>query len=301
METYNELVELPLLQERNIILAVKREDLIHPWVSGNKFRKLKFNLLEAKALGHDVLLTFGGAFSNHIMATAAAGKEHGFRTIGVVRGDELLHKWRENPTLKRAHDMGMVFEFVSRKAYANKDEMGFRRLLEEKFGRFYLLPEGGTNALAIQGCEEIVTPKDSGFDIIATCVGTGGTMAGLVRSSAPGQTVIGFPALKGHFLEATLKALVTKENWELVHDYHFGGYAKITGELVHFINGFKTETGIQLDPVYTGKMMYGLLHMIGRGDFASGTRILAIHTGGLQGIAGMNAKLRKKKLPLLQI
>lgn len=294
-------MELPLLQERNIILAVKREDLIHPWVSGNKFRKLKFNLLEAKALGHDVLLTFGGAFSNHIMATAAAGKEHGFRTIGVVRGDELLHKWRENPTLKRAHDMGMVFEFVSRKAYANKDEMGFRRLLEEKFGRFYLLPEGGTNALAIQGCEEIVTPKDSGFDIIATCVGTGGTMAGLVRSSAPGQTVIGFPALKGHFLEATLKALVTKENWELVHDYHFGGYAKITGELVHFINGFKTETGIQLDPVYTGKMMYGLLHMIGRGDFASGTRILAIHTGGLQGIAGMNAKLLKKKLPLLQI
>ncbi len=301
MDSYNQLVNLPMLQERNIVLAMKREDRIHPWVSGNKYRKLKFNLLEAKSQGHQTLLTFGGAYSNHIVATAVAGQENGLGTIGIVRGEELKDRWQKNPTLKKAHEMGMVLEFIPREIYATKHQLAFQEGLEKKFGRFYLLPEGGTNALAIRGCEEILTPKDVGFDFIATCVGTGGTMAGLVRSSTPGQTVLGFSALKGSFLEDTVKALVKKGNWHMVNDYHFGGYGKIDRELVTFINGFKAQTGIPLDPVYTGKMMYGLLTMIGKGHFAPGSRILAIHTGGLQGIAGMNEKLCKKKLPLLQI
>lgn len=301
MESFNQLVELPILKEKKVVLAIKREDKLHPWVSGNKFRKLKFNLLEAKRQGHHTLLTFGGAYSNHILATAAAGKENRMNTIGVIRGEELVDKWQENPTLKRAHSMGMVFEFVSREVYAKKEETDFLGSLEKKFGAFYVLPEGGTNELAIKGCEEILTETDLDFDFVATCVGTGGTMAGLIRAAAQNQTVLGFTALKGGFLAATIKKLVIQQNWRMVNEYHFGGYAKVSPKLITFINQFKDDTGIPLDPVYTGKMCYGLLHMVRQDQFAPGTKILAIHTGGLQGIVGMNEMLKKKKLPLLQI
>lgn len=184
----------------NISLIIKREDLIHPFVSGNKFRKLKYNLLQAKANNRDTLLTFGGAFSNHIAAVAYAGKEQGFKTIGIIRGDELFDKIEENPTLKFAQENGMEFEFVSREEYRLKSEASFIEKMKDKFGDFYLVPEGGTNELAVKGCEEILTEEDSVFDYVCCAVGTGGTISGLINSALPNQKILGFPALKGDFL-----------------------------------------------------------------------------------------------------
>ncbi len=297
----NQKVLLPLLEERGITLHIKREDTLHPFISGNKYRKLKYNLLEAKKQERIGLLTFGGAFSNHIAATAFAGKEAGFKTIGIIRGEELMYNWKENPTLKMASEHGMQFNFVSRSKYRDWGNPEFQNQLKEKFGNFYLLPEGGTNNLAVQGCEEILTREDKHFDIICSCVGTGGTIAGLINSAYSNQTVLGFPALKGDFLKEDILKFARNENWDLISDYHFGGYAKVDGVLVNFINAFRKETGIPLDPVYTGKMVYGIMDLVKRGFFKSKTRILAIHTGGLQGIAGMNQVLKRKKLSLLDI
>ena len=282
-------IELP-----GITLMMKREDLIDPIVSGNKFRKLKYNLLQAKARNQKQLLTFGGAFSNHIAAVAAAGKEHQFATIGIIRGNEIGNFVEGNPTLKFAAQCGMQFEFISREEYRKKSEPSFIDALEKKFGAFYLLPEGGTNALAVKGCEEILTQADSEFDFICCPVGTGGTISGLINSAKPHQKILGFPALKGDFLKEEICRFATNERWELITDYHFGGYGKVTDELVGFINTFFIKTGIPLDPIYTGKMVYGIIDLLQRNYFAEGAKILMIHTGGLQGIEGMNIKLKNK-------
>lgn len=278
---------------------IKREDKIHPFVSGNKFRKLKFNLLEAKTNGFDTLLTFGGAFSNHIGAVASAGKMFGFKTIGVIRGEELEGKISSNATLRFAKENGMTFKFVSREAYRNKMSEAFLKQLKDEFKNYYLIPEGGTNTLAIRGCEEILKPEDEVFDYVCCAVGTGGTITGLINSLKPGQQVLGFPALKGNFLQEDIAKFATQTNWELITNYHFGGYAKINKELVAFINTFKIDYGVALDPVYTGKMVYGIIDLIKKQYFPKGSRILAIHTGGLQGVEGMNAVLKKKNLPII--
>ncbi|WP_299549408.1 pyridoxal-phosphate dependent enzyme [Seonamhaeicola sp.] len=297
----NSINEQVILSENpGVELYVKREDKIHPFVSGNKYRKLKYNLLEARSLGHDTLLTFGGAYSNHIAAVAYAGKLFNFKTIGVIRGDELKGKVDDNETLRFARSNGMQFEFVSRAIYRTKADAGFLTGLNEFFGNFYLVPEGGTNDLAVKGCEEILTETDAGFDYICSAVGTGGTISGLINCSKPGQQVLGFPALKGDFLKEDISKFVSKTNWDLITDYHFGGYAKINEALITFINKFKTEHNIPLDPVYTGKMMFGIFDLIEKGFFKKGTKILAIHTGGLQGIEGMNAVLKKKHLPIIE-
>lgn len=292
---------MPLLREKGIHLYLKREDTIHPFISGNKYRKLKYNLLEAKKQGKETLLTFGGAFSNHIAAAAYAGHEQGMKTIGVIRGEELSNKWQDNPTLQLAHEHGMQFHFVSRSAYRLKNEPSFIQKLKEKFGDFYLLPEGGTNALAVKGCAEILTDADAQFDYICSAVGTGGTVAGLINAAQPHQTVLGFPALKGDFLSEEICTFVHNDGWKLVTDYHFGGYAKVDQQLIEFINLFRRETGIPLDPIYTGKMLFGIFDLIKQDVFEPGTQILAIHTGGLQGIKGMNLVLKKKNLPLLDV
>ncbi|MDF0717998.1 pyridoxal-phosphate dependent enzyme [Muricauda sp. 334s03] len=292
---------MPLLREKGIRLYLKREDTIHPFVSGNKYRKLKYNLLEAKKHGKDTLLTFGGAFSNHIAATAYAGWEQGLKTIGVIRGEELVGKWQNNPTLKLAHEHGMQFHFVSRSDYRYKNDPSFIEKLKEQFGDVYLLPEGGTNALAVKGCSEILTDEDVTFDYICSAAGTGGTVAGLINASRPHQSVLGFPALKGDFLIEEICTFVHNDRWKLVTDYHFGGYAKVDQQLIAFINLFKSETGIPLDPTYTGKMLFGIFDLIKQDVFEPGTQILAIHTGGLQGIKGMNLVLKKKNLPLLDV
>ena len=301
LQSTNQFLDLSILKEKNVILALKREDLLHPYVSGNKYRKLKYNLQAAKENGVGTLVTFGGAFSNHIAAVAYAGKEWGMKTIGVIRGEELQGNWCQNPTLARAHRNGMEFKFVSRQVYREKDIASFTTELKKQFGDFYMVPEGGTNALAVKGCEEILGEADREFDIICTCVGTGGTIAGLINSSFEHQKIIGFSALKGDFLSDVISEITTKDNWKLIADYHFGGYAKITEQLVLFINNFKSETDIPLDPIYTGKMLFGLLDMIKNDNFVSGTKILAVHTGGMQGIEGMNTVLKKKNLPLLEL
>lgn len=293
----NQEVKLP--KESKVRLFIKREDQIHPFVSGNKYRKLKYNLEEAVSLGFETLLTFGGAFSNHIAAVAAAGKIKGLKTIGVIRGEELVTKISTNPTLKFAQEQGMRLHFVSREAYKNKISRSFFEDLKSRFGTFYTIPEGGTNALAVKGCEEILMPKDKKFDYICCSVGTGGTISGIINASESQQQILGFPALKGDFLKDIIRKFAIKSNWELQTDCHFGGYAKINEGLVEFINQFKDEQGIALDPVYTGKMLFGIIDLIEKGYFPVGSKILAIHTGGLQGIEGMNLKLKNKHLPLL--
>ena len=288
-------IDLP----KGISLVIKRDDLIHPFVSGNKFRKLKYNLLQAKAENQSALLTFGGAYSNHIAAVAYAGKENGFQTIGIIRGDELADKIESNPTLNFAQKCGMQFEFVSIETYRLKIEETFLEQLQQKYGAFYLIPEGGTNALAIQGCQEILTPEDASFDYVACAIGTGGTISGLINSVLPHQKVLGFPALKGEFLQDEIRKFAHHENWELITDYHFGGYGKVSPDLIDWINRFYAQTQIPLDPVYTGKMVFGILDLIAKNYFPENANILLIHTGGLQGIQGMNLKLKNKGLPIL--
>ncbi|MCZ6594242.1 MAG: pyridoxal-phosphate dependent enzyme [Bacteroidetes bacterium] len=274
-----------------------REDKIHSFVSGNKFRKLKYNSEEAQICGQNRILTFGGAYSNHIAAVAAMGKEMDIATIGVIRGEELVHKISENPTLSFARDCGMRLHFISRSAYKNKTDPRFIETLRQKFKDFYLIPEGGTNALAVKGCEEILSESTNDFDYVCVSVGTGGTISGLINASEDHQTVLGFSALKGTFQISEIKKYTSKSNYLLLDDYCFGGYGRIDSSLVRFINEFKERTQIPLDPIYTGKMMFGIFQMIKNKKFRENSRILAIHTGGLQGIAGMNLKLKKKNLP----
>ncbi|WP_268849010.1 1-aminocyclopropane-1-carboxylate deaminase/D-cysteine desulfhydrase [Flavobacterium aestivum] len=290
-------LELP----NGISLEIKREDLLHPFVSGNKFRKLKYNLLQAKAENKETILTFGGAYSNHIAAVAYAGKEQGFKTIGVIRGEELGDKITENPTLQFAQECGMQFEFVTREAYRFKAEPDFIVNLQQKFGTFYLVPEGGTNEYAIKGCEEILTEEDAKFNYVCCAVGTGGTISGIINSALPHQKVLGFPALKGDFLKDEIRKFATNKNWELITDYHFGGYGKVNEELILFINQFYKQTGVPLDPIYTGKMVFGVIDLIQKNYFPDNTKILLIHTGGLQGIQGMNVILKKKNKTLIDV
>lgn len=287
------------IDDSGLVLEMKREDLIHPFVSGNKYRKLKYNLLAAKEEGHDTILTFGGAYSNHIAAVAAACHAEGFRSIGIIRGEELVSVFQENPTLSFAANCGMQLEFVDRELYRNKSIPEFLERLGMQWGNFYLLPEGGTNELAVKGCAEILTEEDSRFDFVCCSVGTGGTLAGLINSSFSHQKIIGFAALNGGFLKEEICKFAANDRWEIIGDFAFGGYAKITRELVDFINRFFAQTGIRLDPVYTGKMVYGVMKLIEGNYFPENARILMIHTGGLQGVAGMNLRLRKLKLPLL--
>jgi len=290
----NQQIALPFPNE--ITLYLKREDLIHPFISGNKFRKLKYNLLKAKEEKITKLITFGGAFSNHIAAVAYAGKENNLETIGIIRGDELESQMYENPTLLFAQECGMKFHFVTREEYKDKTTDLFIEKFKNIYGDFYLIPEGGANLLAVKGCEEILTEEDSQFSHVCCSIGTGGTISGLINSSHSHQKIIGFPSLKGDFLSEDIRKFAVKSNWELQSDYHFGGYGKINEELIRFINDFFKQTKIPLDPIYTSKMMFGILDLIKKGYFPEGSKILAIHTGGLQGIKGMNIYLKMKNL-----
>lgn len=289
MESFNQKVRFE--NAYGVELFIKRDDVLHKEISGNKFRKLKYNLEAAKEAGKKKLLTFGGAYSNHIAAVAAAGKYFGFETIGIIRGDELLDKFLENPTLRKAYEDGMQFEFVSRGQFRNKYDALFLERLKQLYGDYYLIPEGGTNHLAVKGCEEILNNEDEFFDVICCAVGTGGTVSGLVNASRPHQTVLGFPALKGDFLTDEIRIYAENDRWKLVTDYHFGGYAKINNELKQFMQYFFNENLISLDPVYTSKMVFGVFDLITKGYFAPGTKVLMIHTGGLQGLQSKIAEI----------
>ncbi|WP_347455938.1 pyridoxal-phosphate dependent enzyme [Acinetobacter sp. ANC 7454] len=263
-------------------VTIRRLDLVHPKISGNKFFKLKYNFLETQRLGYQKLLTFGGAYSNHIAATAFAAHEFGFASVGIIRGEELKNK-SFNPTLQTAQDFGMQLHFVSREDYRRKQHPEFLAELQQQFPEHYVIPEGGTNSLAIRGCKEILKPVDTQFDVICCAVGTGGTIAGLIEASQDHQQVLGFSALKGSFLNDDVAKLTSKRNWQIIDDYCCGGYAKTTSELLQFIQDFEAEHGIPLEQVYTGKMLMGLTDLIQKGHFPAGSKILVIHTGGLQG------------------
>jgi len=291
-------VNFDFLEEKNIQLYVLREDLIHPTISGNKWRKLFYNLQEAKNAGKNQLLTFGGAYSNHIAATAAAGNQFGFKTVGIIRGEEHLPL---NLTLQLAIDNGMQLRYMSRELYRDeKYNASFLQEMKAEFGDFYLVPEGGSNAFAVKGCTEIIKNIDIDYDIICCACGTGGTIAGIIASVDETKQVFGFPALKGgNFLKNDIQQLladyqqqfvveINNKNWQLITDYHFGGYAKTSSELIDFVNNFYQNQTIPLDLIYTGKMLFGILHLAKTTAFFNGKKIVAIHTGGLQGNKGFD-------------
>jgi len=290
-------LQSPFLEQANIQLYVKRDDLIHPQFGGNKWRKLKYNLEYAREKQFDTLLTFGGAWSNHIYATAAAGKYFGFSTVGLIRGEE--HK-PLNTTLSFAKDCGMQLHYINRTEYRHKAEAAYQNKIKQQFGDVYILPEGGSNSLALRGCaetvKEISNEIEKPFDIICCASGTGATLAGLISAINPGQTAIGFSALKGgEFLNHEVETFLQREktnsstkNWRIETGFHFGGYAKINDALIQFMSEFQLQYGFALDAVYTGKMFYGLFELIKAKRFKPGTSIIAIHSGGLQGNKGFN-------------
>ena len=275
-----------LFEQQGIRVLVKREDLNHPFVSGNKWWKLKYNLEEALRQDDDTLLTFGGAYSNHIFATAAAGRELGLKTIGFIRGEEVLPL---NHTLAFAESCGMKLHYISREAYRKKTERGFIEQLYNEFGNFYLIPEGGTNDLAIKGCAEFANQLqlEISFDYLCLSIGTGGTMAGMIEGMNSSKNLIGFSSLKGgEFLVEEIRRMTSPEitNWSVNSDYHFGGYGKATSELRNFITEINDIHQLPLDIVYTSKMFFGVLDLITKRYFKKGSTVLVLHTGGLQGI-----------------
>lgn len=279
------------LIESDIKLFIKREDMIDPYISGNKWFKLKYNLIEANKLGYKKLLTFGGAYSNHIYSTAAAGKKYGFETVGVIRGEEHLPL---NPTLDFAQSCGMIFHYLNRTFYRNKYDGEILDRLKVKYGKFYLIPEGGSNHFAVKGCSEIIERIDTKFDFVCTASGTGGTLAGLILGLDSRAKAIGFSVLKGgHFLNQNVKNLLSGcgktnlLNWEIILDYHFGGYAKVSEELINFCSQFNALHNIELEPIYTGKMLFGIFNLIEKKYFPPKSVIVAIHSGGLQGLKGL--------------
>ena len=299
-------LQSPFLENAGITLYVKRDDLIHPQFGGNKWRKLKYNLIAAREKNCNTLLTFGGAWSNHIYATAAAGQYFGFKTIGYIRGEK--HD-PLNPTLSFAEQCGMQLVYLDRKTYRNKNDSRYLDSLKEQYKNTYILPEGGSNLLATHGCKEIVTEIDSAltkpFDVICCASGTGATLAGLISAmhtadKSHHQTAIGFSALKGGaFLNNDVKNFLrqsdckttyrqTNIDWHIEDRFYFNGYAKVNDELIQFIHDFKAQYGFMLDAVYTAKMFYGLFELIKNHTFNSGSTIVAIHSGGLQGNNGFN-------------
>jgi 1-aminocyclopropane-1-carboxylate deaminase len=293
-------VEDDFIGKSGITLYIKRLDLTHPQVSGNKWYKLKYNLIEAGKKGYDTLLTFGGAYSNHIHATAAAGTLFGFRTIGVIRGEVHLPL---NPTLLFAKENGMELFYLDRVSYRDKYNKQLLTFLNERYGKFYLIPEGGSNSLAVQGCREIFEDINEQFDYICTACGTGGTLAGLISGLQENQRALGFSVLKGgDFLNSKVKNLLDvpverdNRNWKIITDYHFGGYAKFTKELLQFITNFENRNNIKLEPIYSGKMIFGIYDLIRKSYFPEGSKIIALHNGGLQGLEGLRKKLNSWKM-----
>lgn len=292
------IIHIPL--QKNIQLFLKREDLIHPQISGNKYWKLFYNInsyLEQNP-ENPFIITFGGAFSNHIAAVAALGQEYQLKTLGIIRGEELQLKWSENPTLVIARNNGMDFRFVTREAY--RDKVILTQILQKEFPNALIVPEGGTNEHAVAGIQFMLTEETKSFDYLCTAVGTGGTVAGISKFAAENQKVLGFKVVDDESLYNKVVELSNRPNFELL-EAHDGRYGKITDENIRFINSFKEKFGIQLDPIYTGKMMKMIFEMIDQDYFPAGSKILAFHTGGLQGIFGANELLKKQHRLLIDI
>lgn len=258
---------------------IQRDDQLHPTVSGNKFRKLKYNLLDARLQGYKTLLSFGGAYSNHLAALAAAAKLTGFSAIGIVRGEETLPL---NPVLQYVTELGMQLHYISRSAYREKEQQDW----PAKFGPVYVIPEGGSNALAVQGIAELppTWPAQLGAapDFVLAACGTGATLAGLIAGSAPNSRIIGIPVLRDHSLPQRIQQflLANAENWTLNWDYHFGGYARVPPPLRSFTDAFNAHYQIPIEPIYTGKLFYGVCELLEQGYFPPGSSVVVLHSGG---------------------
>lgn len=270
------------LNQAAIKVIVRREDQNHPFVSGNKWWKLKYNLLHAIDEKYETIVTFGGAYSNHLYATAAACYELGLKSVGIVRGEETLPL---NSTLTVVKQRGMMLHYISREAYQKKSEPEFLKSLEEKFGRCFIIPEGGTNEYAIRGCEEFgreILKID--FDYCCLPVGTGGTIAGIINAFGSKRKIIGIPVLKGGgFLNDEIKRHLKSDhpNWQLMLDYHWGGYAKSNSKLNKFIEKIASN-GIQTEFVYSGKLFWAVQDLVSKHFFDRGSTVLVLHTGGLR-------------------
>ncbi len=290
------ITEIPL--QKNIKLFLKREDLIHPQVSGNKYWKLFYNINSylAQNPANPFIITYGGAFSNHIAATAALGKEFQLRTLGLIRGEELQDKWEQNPTLTLAQQNGMDFRFITREEYRDKETL--TQKLQQEFPNALIIPEGGTNQQAVLGIQFMLNNETKSFDYLCTAAGTGGTVAGISKFAEENQQVLGFKVVDDHSLYNKVFKLSPRENFKLL-EAHDGRYGKIIDENIRFINDFNQKFGIQLDPIYTGKMMRKIFELIDEGYFPEGSKILAFHTGGLQGIFGANEMLKKQNRELI--
>lgn len=288
--------EIPI--HKNVKLFIKREDLVHSQISGNKYWKLFYNVnnyLE-KNPEKPYIITFGGAFSNHIAAVSAVGDLAGIPTLGIIRGEELQHKWRDNPTLAFAKRNGMNLKFVTREEYRHKEKL--TEFLQHEFPEALVVPEGGTNKEAVEGVKMMLNEQTKDFDYLCTAVGTGGTIAGISKFCEDNQKVIGFKAVDDASLENKIFELTLKRNFDVI-DSCFGGYGKINDENIRFINDFKEKFEIPLEPIYTGKMMQKVFELIEEDYFPENSRILCFHTGGLQGIEGANLLLEKQNRNLI--
>jgi len=293
--------KIPIIEIKthfDVRIFIKREDLIHPEISGNKFWKLFFNVnqyLESKP-ENPLLISFGGAFSNHIASVSAFGKEFGIPTIGIIRGNELENNWQDNPTLSEASNNGMQFFFLSREDYQNKEKLIIE--FSEEYPNSLIIPEGGSNEMAVKGVQYMLGNDTKDFDYLCTAVGTGGTIAGISKFAEEHQKVVGIKVIKDDSLENLVKQWSGRDNFELI-DADENRYGKISDENIRFINWFHQEYQIPLDPIYNGKMMQKIFDLVEKGFFPKGSKILGFHTGGLQGIKGANLFLKGKNRPLI--
>lgn len=294
-------IKLSAPVEARYRLFVLRLDAMGALTGGNKHFKLKYNLEAVKQQGHKKILTFGGAWSNHLAAVAASRQlaegSQQVEVIAIIRGEKPQIFSR---TLSFCEEKGIKLHFVSREEYRQRHDAGYIAELKQRFGEFYLLPEGGSNELAVKGCSEIVGLIEEKFDVICCPVGSGGTLAGIASSIQPDQLALGFVAIRqGEYLEGSIAQLMTplsqtasprkgetRTTFKLIHDYHFGGFAKVTPQLRAFKKTFEAQNGFELDFVYTSKMLFGIFELMEKNYFKPGTRIVAVHTGGLQGNAG---------------
>ncbi len=303
-------VHWPVAKAAKVEVWMKRDDLIHPIISGNKWRKLMYNVKEVQDKKLWGIVTFGGAFSNHIAATAYSGFVFTLATVGFIRGEEVNFN---NPTLQKAMAAGMQLKPISREEYRKKTQTGFLEEIKKEYPHYLIVPEGGSNLNGVLGCMQILPEIHQTFDVIASPIGSATTFTGLVATAKNHGKVLGFSALKGGgYLQSTVENFLHRlkaetppeinfnptQNWEIIDQYHFGGFAKMKEPLVRFMNDFWQETQIALDPVYTAKMMWGLREMIVENQILPGSKLLVLHTGGLQGIAGMNKRLKNKNFKI---
>lgn len=280
---------------RDVNLYVLRLDAIDLYSGGNKFFKLKYNIEELTRQGYRRIVTFGGAWSNHLAAVASYAGDFEGEIIAVVRGEETKY---HSDTLAYCRAQGMKIHFVRREEYRRRYDAAYHAELAERFGNFYLLPEGGSNELAVKGCREILGHIHIDFDRVCCPVGSGGTLAGLAAGLQNTQRAVGFVALKGagyleeavvKLVESATRGVLVSKNFSLIHDYHFGGFAAVTPELRRFKKAFGERYGFELDYVYTAKMFYGIFDLLNKDYFKPGETVVAIHTGGVQGNAGFES------------